>query len=72
MNKLSLTRDVASAAYDQLVEPGFGFQRDAKLDMEGVRQMLATRAQTEGHNQKLDDMMTYIDESSYERALAQL
>jgi hypothetical protein len=72
MNKLSLTRDVASAAYDQLVEPGFGFQRDAKLDMEGVSQMLATRAQTEGHNQKLDDMMTYIDESSYERALAQL
>ena len=72
MARLSLTRDVASAAYDQLVEPGFGFQRDAKLDMEGVRQMLATRAQTQGHSPRLDDLTAYLDEAFYRRALAAL
>lgn len=71
-SRLKLTQDVASAAYDQLVEPGFGFQQDAKLDMEGVRNMLATRAQTQGRDPRLDDMAGYIDESYYERARAAL
>ena len=72
MRKLKLTPDVASAAHDQLVEPGFGFQRDAKLDMAGVRTMLATRAQTQGPDARLEDMATYLDETAYHRALGEL
>jgi len=72
MRRLDLTRDVASATHDQLVEPGFGFQGDAKLDMEGVRNMLATRAQTQGHSPQLEKVSTYMDESYYHRALATL
>jgi len=72
MRKLKLTQDVAGAAYDQLVEPGFGFQRDAKLDMAGVRNMLATRAQTQGPDARLEDTATYIDETAYHRALGEL
>ena len=70
--ELKLTSEVADAAYVQLVEPGFGFQRDAELDMAGIDNMLATRARTEGPNVKLDDRANYIDESWYRRALAQL
>ena len=72
MTRLKLTQAVASAAHDQIIEPGFGFQRDAKLDLEGVRTMLATRAQTEGRHPRLDDMAAYIDESLYHRALGAL
>ena len=72
MRKLKLTPDVASAAHDQLVEPGFGFQRDAKLDMAGVRTMLATRAQTQGPDARLEDTATYLDETAYHRALGEL
>lgn len=72
MRRLDLTKDVARATHDQLVEPGFGFQTDAKLDMEGVRNMLATRAQTQGHRPQLENMFTYINESYYQRALAAL
>ena len=68
--RLNLTQDVASAAYAQLIEPGFGFQRDAKLDRAGLDNMLATRAQTEGRNAKLDDPAAYMDESWYGRAMA--
>ena len=72
MRRLNLSQAVAKAAHDQLIEPGFGFQQEAKLDMEGVRNMLATRAQTQGRHPRLDDAATYIDESYYHRALASL
>jgi hypothetical protein len=72
MEKLDLNRDVASATYDQLVDSGFGFQRDAKLDLPGLENMLMTRAQTQGRDARLDDRATYIDESWYRRALADL
>ncbi len=70
--KLSLSPDVASAAYDQLVEPGFGFQIDAKLDLLGFANMLATRAETQGRDARLEDRASYIDESWYRCALTDL
>jgi hypothetical protein len=72
MSRLNLSEDVAGAAYAQVIESGFGFQRDAKLDMQGFDNMLATRAQTEGRNPKLDDKLKYIDESWYRRAMLEL
>ena len=72
MRKLNLGSAVAEAAYGQLVEPGFGFAPDAKLDKVGFDNALATRAETEGRNAKLDDKTKYIDETFYQRALSQL
>jgi ABC-type nitrate/sulfonate/bicarbonate transport system substrate-binding protein len=72
LHKLKLTRDVASAAHGQIIEPGFGFQPDAKLDLAGVRNMLATRAQTQGHDPRLEDTTAFIDETAYRKALATL
>ena len=71
-DKLKLTPEVAGAAHAQLIEPGFGFQRDAKLDMAGVRNMLTTRAQTEGSHPRLDDMAAFLDETAYHKALTRL
>ena len=72
MRKLNLSPEVASAAYEQVIEPGFGFQKDARLDMRGFDNMLATRAETEGRNPRLDDTAKYVDESWYRRALMEL
>ena len=72
MSRLTLTHDVASAAHEQIIEPGFGFQTDAKLDLVGVRNMLATRAQTQGRHPRLDDTAAYMDESLYQKALGEL
>ena len=70
MEKLQLTPEVASAAYDQLVEPGFGFQHDAKLDLRGMDNMLVTRAQTQGSDPRLAAIEAYVDEAWHRRALA--
>ena len=72
MRKLKLTQDVADAAYGQIIEPGFGFQTDAKLDLAGVRNMLATRAQTQGRDPRLEDAAGFLDETAYHKAMAML
>ena len=72
LRKLNLTQDVASAAHGQIVEPGFGFQLDAKLDLAGLTNMLETRAQTQGRDPRLDDATRFIDETAYRKAITML
>jgi ABC-type nitrate/sulfonate/bicarbonate transport system substrate-binding protein len=72
VEKLKLSQAVAQAAYAQLTDPGFGFTPDAKLSMDGIANMLSTRAETEGRNARLDDETAYVDESWYMRALARM
>lgn len=69
--RLNLTRVVAQAAWAELADPAFGFTPDAKLSQTGFANMLATRAETEGRNARLDDISKYVDESFYARALAE-
>ena len=62
-----LPRDIAERTYDQLVDPSFGFTPDAKLDMQGFRNMLALRAEVEGKTGAAPER--YLDLGYYERAM---
>lgn len=69
--RLKLTPDIAAATYDAAV--GGGFARDARFDMEGFKNVLAIRAETEGQwggTPPAPDR--YLDLSYYERAVASL
>lgn len=70
--KLAVPPAIAEAAYDDLADPGFGFTPDAKLDLAGVQNMLATRRQVEGAHAKIDAIESWIDLSYYDRALGEL
>lgn len=62
-----LTPDIAEKSLALMAEPGFGFARDAKFDLEGFKNVLALRAEVEGG--KPADPQRYIDLSYYNRAL---
>ena len=70
VRKLKLAPSVAEVTYGQVTDPGFGFTPDAKLDQAGFRNMLETRAETEGRDARLENMAAYVDESYYLRGLA--
>ena len=70
VRELGLSRPVAEAAFTQLADPDFGFTPDARLNMAGIDNMLATRARTEGAHARLGDRASWIDETCYRRALA--
>lgn len=71
MRKLRIRRAVAQVTFTDLSDPSFGFTRNARLDRVGFANMLATRAETEGPNEKLARTETYVDESYYARAMEQ-
>lgn len=65
VERLKLPEDVAAEAYGATIK---SFDRDGALNMEGVRNVLALRAQFEGGTPAAPEK--YIDLSYYERALA--
>jgi ABC-type nitrate/sulfonate/bicarbonate transport system substrate-binding protein len=67
VDKLKLTPDLAEKSLTLIAKPGFGFARDAAFDMEGFRNVLALRAETEGGTPA--DPQHYLDLSYYDRAL---
>lgn len=69
VERLKLPQDIAAASFDA-VNPKESFDRDGALNMEGVRNVLALRAQFEGGTPAAPEK--YIDLSYYERALAGL
>jgi ABC-type nitrate/sulfonate/bicarbonate transport system substrate-binding protein len=72
MSNLKLPPDVAGRTYQLLSEPNFGFAPDAKLNLEGFRNMLALRAEVEQPGATLPPPERYLDLSHYERALKRL
>ena len=72
VDRLHLAPEVAEVAYGQLVDPTSGFARDAKLDMIGIDNMLATRAATEGTGGARLDPGRFIDLSYYATAMREL
>ena len=68
--KLKLSAAVAEASFMEVIDPVSGFNPDAKLDPIGFANVLATRAEIEGSNAKLEACSDYIDETYYKRALA--
>ena len=48
MSKRNLSRSLATRSYDLMIEPGFGFNPDAKLSVEGFDNVLTLRQEVEG------------------------
>ena len=67
MSKRNLSRSLATRSYDLMIEPGFGFNPDAKLSAEGFNNVLELRQEIEGGPPP--DPAKYLDLSYYDRAL---
>jgi ABC-type nitrate/sulfonate/bicarbonate transport system substrate-binding protein len=70
MSKRNLSRSLATRSYDLMVEPGFGFNPDARLNAEGFDNVLKLRQEVEGG--PMPNPAKYLDLSYYDRALARL
>jgi ABC-type nitrate/sulfonate/bicarbonate transport system substrate-binding protein len=58
------------SAYDEMVTSKGGLNKGAKINLDGVKMLLALRNELSGSNKQLDDVSKYIDISFYEQALA--
>ena len=67
MDKRKLTRSLATRSYDLMIEPGFGFNPDARLSVEGFNNVLTLRQEIEGGPPP--NPAKYLDLSYYDRAL---
>ena len=67
MSKRNLSRSLAERSYDLMIEPGFGFNPDARLSVEGFDNVLKLRQEVEGG--PAPDPAKYLDLSYYDRAL---
>jgi ABC-type nitrate/sulfonate/bicarbonate transport system substrate-binding protein len=67
MDKRKLSQSLAARSYDLMIEPGFGFNPDAKLSTEGFNNVLKLRQEIEGGPPP--DPAKYLDLSYYDRAL---
>ncbi len=70
MSKRNLSRSLAERSYDLMIEPGFGFNPDAALSVEGFNNVLALRQEIEGG--PTPNPAKYLDLSYYDRALKRL
>jgi ABC-type nitrate/sulfonate/bicarbonate transport system substrate-binding protein len=70
VERLKLSPEIASRSYDVAADPKDGFDRDAALNMAGVRTALKLRAQFEGGTPAPPD--NYIELSYYQKARAGL
>jgi len=69
-DKLKISGKEAERTYALLMDPAFGFTPDAKLDLEGFKNVLALRAEIEGGSPAAPER--YLDLSYYERAMQRL
>jgi ABC-type nitrate/sulfonate/bicarbonate transport system substrate-binding protein len=60
--------ELAERSYDVLLDPADGLQRDARIDLEGVRTVLALRSQYGEPRRTLTDPSKYYDGSYYQKA----
>jgi ABC-type nitrate/sulfonate/bicarbonate transport system substrate-binding protein len=68
-NLPNMAADLAYNSYGIRTDPKDGFTRNASIDLEGVRTVLALRRQYGEPQKKLLDPMKYIDPSHYEKAM---
>jgi ABC-type nitrate/sulfonate/bicarbonate transport system substrate-binding protein len=65
----NVPRPVAQKSYDVMFAGNEGFQKKAKLDLEGCRTVLKLRSEFARPLKNLGDPLKYVDESYYRRAL---
>ncbi|MFN2646051.1 MAG: ABC transporter substrate-binding protein [Burkholderiales bacterium] len=71
--RLKVSRDMATQAYEMTTDPKFGFTPDGRFDMAGFRNVLALRAEIEGSwGGKAPPPERYVDLSYYEGAIKRL
>lgn len=70
VERLKVPADIAAQAYDVAADPKDGFDRDATLNMEGVKNVLKLRAQFESGMPATPEK--YLDLSYYQKAMAGL
>jgi ABC-type nitrate/sulfonate/bicarbonate transport system substrate-binding protein len=73
MDRLKLAEDVATRSYEVATDPADGLAKDAKLDLDGFRNVLKLRATQAGNwGGTPPDAEKYLDLSYYQKALAGL
>jgi hypothetical protein len=73
VDHLELTPDIAVATYLRAVDPADGLTPDARLDLDGLRTVLALRTELEGDpGARPLAADRYYDPQYYRRALAAL
>ena len=71
--RLAIPPALAAKSYEALVDPKFGLSPDAKLDVEGLRAVLAIRAEFTGLNDGVAPPIDrYVEPGPWERAMARL
>ena len=68
IEKLEISKNEAERTYELLMDPGFGFTPDARLDLDGFRNVLALRAEIEGGTPAEPER--FVDLGYYQRAIA--
>ena len=68
-NLPKVPRPVAEKSYDVMFAGNEGFQKKAKLDLEGARMVLKLRSEFAKPQKNLTDPTKYIDESFYKKAV---
>ena len=68
-NLPKVPKPVAEKSYDVMFAVNEGFQKKAKLDLEGARMVLKLRSEFAKPQKNLTDPMKYIDESYYRKAV---
>jgi ABC-type nitrate/sulfonate/bicarbonate transport system substrate-binding protein len=71
-DSLKLTPEIAARTYDIASNPDGGLARDAKLDFDGIRNVLRLRAELQGGPGETPTPEKYVDVSYYDRAIAGL
>lgn len=72
-DRLKIPADIAVKSYEALVDPKFGLSPDAKLDRDGLRSVLAIRAEFTGPGGGAEPSPDkYAETGPWERAIARL
>ena len=69
MHTPNAPRPAAQKAYETMFAANEGFQKKAKLDLEGCRTVLKLRSEFAVPKKNLTDPLKYIDESYYAKAV---
>jgi len=70
--RYKLPADIAAKAYEAAIDPADGFAPDARLNIEGLRNVLALRAEIERGGAKAEPAEKYYDLTYHQRAVATL
>jgi ABC-type nitrate/sulfonate/bicarbonate transport system substrate-binding protein len=69
LNNVQMSHEIAERTYDELLDPKDGFFRNARVNAEGLRSVLALRSRYADARKKLIDPLKYYDPSYYDDAL---